>query len=399
MIPSAGHVAEPPEAGQAATGPAKAESDAPQAGTRRGGAGALLSLVVPVYNERDGLAQFMDCTRRSVDALPEAVEYVFVDDGSTDGSHLELARIQRLHPRVRVVTLSRNWGKEAALTAGLAHARGDAVIPIDCDLQDPPEVIAALVRAWRDGFEVVEAVRSTRAHDPWLKRFSARSFYRVLDRIGFARMTEDAGDFRLLDRVAVDALLRYRERNRFMKGLMANVGFARTQVYYDRPARAQGESKWNYWKLWNLALDAITGFSTVPLRIWTYIGLAVAAWAALYGAWVVAKQMIFHSGPAGYTTLLTVMLLLGGLQMVGLGVIGEYIGRVVTEVKARPLYVVAGVRDYEGAAETAETAGAPRCPHCGGALDAACCAGCGAPLAPTAAFCSACGRARAAAPA
>lgn len=309
----------------------------------------MLSVVVPVYNEREVLSCFVEATERVLQNLGLGYEFVFVDDGSRDGSDVELARLQSLHPCIRVVTLTRNFGKEAALTAGLKFARGNAVIPMDADLQDPPDVIPQLVRAWRQGYRVVDTVRRSRDDDSWAKRITAKLFYALFRRIASPQLPPDAGDFRLLDRQAVNALLQYPERIRFLKGMMASLGFERAVVEYDRPVRAAGTTKWNYWRLWNFALDGITGFSTFPLRIWTYIGLGVAVWSAGYAGWVVTKQLLYGGAPAGYSTMLTVTLFMNGIQMVGLGIIGEYVGRIVVEVKERPLYLVANVHPHDDA--------------------------------------------------
>lgn len=305
-----------------------------------------LSLVVPVYNEIAVLERFVQEVESALQSLDCTYEYVFVDDGSDDGTAGELVRIQQRIERVAIVTLSRNFGKEAALTAGLRYAQGEAVVPIDCDLQDPPQVIPALVDRWREGFQVVDAVRRDRSSDTFFKRTSAALFYKLMRRISSAPMVAGAGDFRLLDRIAVEAVLSFGERIRVMKALMADIGFARAVVYYDRAPRSAGKTKWNYRELWALALDAVTGYSTLPLRIWTYVGVAVAGWSVLYVAWTAAKHVIFGTDPPGYATMLSVTLLLGGVQLIGLGIIGEYVGRAVVEVKARPLYLVRSVRPY-----------------------------------------------------
>ena len=241
-----------------------------------------------------------------------------------------------------MLALSRNFGKEAALTAGLDHARArDAVIVIDADLQDPPEVIPDLVAAWRDGFDVVYAQRRSRAGESWLKKATASGFYRLMERLGGpVRMPVDTGDFRLMSRRALDALLQLRERHRFMKGLFAWVGFASCAVPYDRAPRAAGETKWNYRRLWTLSLDGITSFTTLPLKVATWLGLGTAAAALVYGGWVVVKALVFGDPVPGYPSLMTVILLLGGVQLITLGVIGEYLGRIFNETKGRPIYVV-----------------------------------------------------------
>jgi glycosyltransferase involved in cell wall biosynthesis len=239
-----------------------------------------------------------------------------------------------------VVNLSRNFGKEIATTAGLDHARGAAVIVIDADLQDPPEVIPELVAVWREGFDMVPARRRVRQGETWLKKRTAALFYRLMRNWGQVELPPDTGDFRLMSRRAVDALLKLREQHRFMKGLFAWVGFPSKPVLYDRAPRAVGETKWNWWKLWNLAIEGFTSFSVLPLKLATYLGAAVALVAALFGVVVVARTLVGGHSPAGYPSLLVVVLLLGGTQLICLGVIGEYLGRVFNETKQRPLYLV-----------------------------------------------------------
>jgi glycosyltransferase involved in cell wall biosynthesis len=267
-------------------------------------------------------------------------EAVYVNDGSQDGTLALMQALRRTDPRLAIVNLSRNFGKEIATTAGLDHARGDAVIVIDADLQDPPEVIPDLVAAWRDGVDVVYAQRRRRQGEHWAKRASAALFYRLMQRFGPVRLPCDTGDFRLMSRRVVDAVLQLREQHRFMKGLFAWVGFPSRAVPYDRAPRHAGGSKWSYWSLWNLALEGITSFTVMPLRLATYLGLLVAASSAIYAAEVVVKTLILGNDVAGYPSLMTVVLFLGGVQLMTLGVIGEYLGRVFNETKGRPLYLV-----------------------------------------------------------
>jgi glycosyltransferase involved in cell wall biosynthesis len=248
--------------------------------------------------------------------------------------------LRRHDRRVTIVDLSRNYGKEIALTAGLDHAAGDAVIIIDADLQDPPELIPELVRHWQDGYDVVYARRLSRAGETALKKLTAHAFYRIIRRTTRIQIPADTGDFRLLSRRAVDALGSLREHHRFMKGLYGWIGFRQKAVTYARDPRFAGQTKWNYWRLWNFALEGITSFTTAPLRLATYIGLATAASSFTYGGYVVVKTVIFGNPVAGYPSLLTVILLLGGIQLMTLGVIGEYLGRMFDESKQRPLYLV-----------------------------------------------------------
>jgi glycosyltransferase involved in cell wall biosynthesis len=300
----------------------------------------VLSLVVPAHNEAEALPHFFKRVLPILDHLGVPYEIVFVDDGSRDGT-AEMVLAHRLScPQVRLIKLSRNFGKEAALTAGLEHATGSAVIPIDADLQDPPELIPEMVRLWREGNEVVLGKRRDRSSDHPAKRLSAQAFYRVMARMTHVPIPENCGDFRLMDRRVVDALRAFPERARFMKGLMAACGFKTTQIEYDRPERTAGETKFNAWRLWNFALDGITSFTTLPLRVWTYIGMAVAFMAFAYAGWTIAKTLIWGVVTPGYATLLTVMLLVGGIQLVGIGILGEYIGRIFAETKRRPIYIV-----------------------------------------------------------
>jgi polyisoprenyl-phosphate glycosyltransferase len=313
----------------------------------------VLSVVVPVFNEEAVLPQFHARLSAVMRGLGEPWEVVYVDDGSTDHGPAWVAS-QRLHsPEVALVRLSRNFGKEAALTAGLEHARGrGAVVVIDADLQDPPEVIPALVEGWREGFDMVLAKRRSRAGDTRLKRATAAAFYRLMQRVGGpVQLPANVGDFRLVSRQALDALLRLRERHRFMKGLFAWVGFPTREVLYDRDPRAAGTTKWNYPRLINLSIEGITGFTTVPLRIATWLGLFTAGAAIIYGLEVVVKALLFSDPVPGYPSLITVMLFLGGVQLLTLGVIGEYLGRIFNETKARPLYIV---RRFEPSGAPAE---------------------------------------------
>ncbi len=298
-----------------------------------------ISVVVPAFNESTGLDVFH---RRLLGALAdvESWEVVYVNDGSTDATLTVIEALRRSDDRVAVVSLSRNFGKETAITAGLDHAAGDAVVVIDADLQDPPELIPELVACWRAGFDMVYAKRRSRNGDSWLKRNTARAFYRLMQRMGDLKLPEDTGDFRLMSRRVVDAVRQLREQHRFMKGLFAWVGFPTTFVLYDRETRCAGVSKWSYWKLWNLALEGITSFTVMPLKLAAYVGLFVALLAVIYAVQVIVKTLIMGNAVAGYPSLMTVVLFLGGMQLVFLGVIGEYLGRVFNETKQRPLYLV-----------------------------------------------------------
>ena len=301
----------------------------------------LVSVVVPFYNEAGGVEPFYAALAAALGRLPAyRFELVCVDDGSSDGTLAELVALAGRDARVRVLELSRNFGKEAALTAGIDAARGDAVIAIDADLQDPPELIARLIEPWSAGADVVLARRTDRSSDSFLKRTSAGLFYRIHNRLSSVQIPENVGDFRLLDRRVVDALKTLPERQRFMKGLFAWIGFKTVAVDYARRSRASGASKFSGWRLWNFALEGITSFSTVPLRVWTYVGALGALATFLYALFIIARVLILGIDVPGYASLLVAILFLGSLQLLSVGVLGEYIGRVYLETKQRPVYVV-----------------------------------------------------------
>ena len=301
-----------------------------------------VSVVVPCFNEGANIAAFHARLVPVMDAAALIWEAIFVDDGSRDDTLMQLSDLQARDARIGVLALSRNFGKEIALTAGLDHAAGDAIVVIDADLQDPPEVIPTLVAKWRAGFDMVYAQRRRRDGESWLKRTTAALFYRLMDRLGGRnfQMPRDTGDFRLLSRRAARAVLELREQHRFMKGLFAWVGFPSTAVLYDRAPRHAGRSSWNYWQLWNLAVEGITGSTVLPLKLATYLGLAVALFALVFGGQLIVRTLLFGNPVPGYPSIMAVMLFLGGAQLVTLGVIGEYLGRVFNETKRRPLYLV-----------------------------------------------------------
>ena len=309
---------------------------------RRGMVAPLLSIVVPVKNEEESIFPFVERVGSILDGIApqEGWEILFVDDGSSDSTLAAIILANQRDPRVRALSLSRNFGKEAALTAGIDHARGNAVIPLDVDMQDPPEVIGEMVAKWRDGFEMVFGVRRGRQSDPLPKRLTASLYYRAHNMVSREKIPENAGDFRLMDRKVVDVIRALPERNRFMKGLFAWAGFKQAAVEYDRVDRKQGKSKFNYWKLWTLALDGITSASTVPLRIWSYMGALVALFALAYAGFIAIDTLVFGNRVPGYASIMTSVLFLGGIQLISLGVLGEYVGRILTETKQRPLYVV-----------------------------------------------------------
>ncbi|MEK7436470.1 MAG: glycosyltransferase family 2 protein [Pseudomonadota bacterium] len=300
----------------------------------------MISIVCPFYNEQDVVAAFFGRLIPVLNETQEEFEIICINDGSSDNTLLGLLAAQGRYRGVRIVDLSRNYGKEAALTAGLDIARGDAVIPIDADLQDPPELIPRLLEKWREGFEVVLAQRANRSKDDWFKSHSAGWFYRVHNRLANVQLAENVGDFRLMDRCVVEAIRQLPERQRFMKGIFAWVGFRTSAVEYVRETRTGGATKFSGWRLWNLALEGITSFSTMPLRVWTYAGVLVAGASLLYGAFIIIYTLIEGIKLPGYASLLVVVTFLGGLQLIGLGVIGEYLGRTYTEAKQRPVYIV-----------------------------------------------------------
>lgn len=302
----------------------------------------MLSIVVPVKDEQELISVFVERVAKVLGQVAPGGDWeiLFVDDGSRD---LTLAAIQRENAaddRVRAVSLSRNFGKEAALSAGLDHARGKAVVPMDVDLQDPPEVLADMVAKWLEGFDVVCGIRTDRSSDSASKRLTASLYYRAHNWLSQDKIIEHAGDFRLLDRKVVNVIRRMPERNRFMKGLFAWSGFRQTTVSYERAARSAGETKFSPWRLWTLALDGITSASTAPLRVWSYIGAACALLALIYAATIVLRTLVNGVEVPGYASIMVSVLFLGGIQLISLGVLGEYVGRILIETKQRPLYVI-----------------------------------------------------------
>ncbi len=304
-----------------------------------------LSLVVPVFNEEESIQAFIDTIDKELEPLRDRLEIVFVNDGSRDRTRKVVEEVIEKDPRVTLVNLARNFGKEAAMTAGLHHARGDAVIPMDVDLQDPPSLILEFVRLWQDeGYDTVYGVRTDRNADTAMKRLTAGGFYRLFNAVSTTtRIPENAGDFRLMDRRVVEVIKQLPERNRFMKGLFAWAGFNSIGVPYERPARMAGETKFNYWKLWNFALDGFFSFSSWPLRVWSYVGAGVALLSFLYILVIITKVIFFGIDMPGYASLMSVILFLGGMQLISIGVLGEYLGRMFLEVKQRPVFVIEGV--------------------------------------------------------
>ena len=301
---------------------------------------STLSLIIPVFNEAPVLEA---CLARCASALAaESLQWnvLFIDDGSSDASWQIITQLSASDSRVSGLRLARNFGKEAALTAGLDAVDADVAVVLDADLQDPPELIPAFLAKWREGFDVVYGLRSSRLGESWLKRTTARGFYALISRFSDTPIPRDTGDFRLLSRRALAQLKLLRERNRFMKGLFAWIGLPHTAVPYQRQPRAAGSSKWNYWRLWNFALDGITSFTTLPLRLATYIGALTALFAFCFGFFILFRTLIYGTDLPGYPSMMVTMMFLGGMQLIALGIIGEYLGRVVYEVKQRPIYLV-----------------------------------------------------------
>lgn len=303
---------------------------------------ALLTLVVPVYNEQAAIGPFLETIAEIAATMAPSVltEILFVNDGSRDGTEFAIRSFMSSNPHVRLVNLSRNFGKEAALCAGLEHAKGDAVIPIDVDLQDAPEIIPDMVEKWRAGAEIVNARRSDRSSDSWAKRSTAQAFYRVFNYLSDYPMPSDVGDFRLLDRQVVDTLKTLGERVRLNKALFSWVGFKTEEVTFERKARTEGHTKMNFWRLWGMALDGIIGSTTKPLRVWTYLGTILGGLSLLYATYIFISTLLFGNDVPGYASIVLLILTFGGLNLFAIGILGEYIGRILTEVRQRPMYVV-----------------------------------------------------------
>lgn len=299
-----------------------------------------VSLIVPVFNEEQAIGVFYQAVRHDPSLREHRIEIVFINDGSTDGTSDLAHTIALVDTDVVVISFSRNFGKEPALFAGLEHATGDALIPMDVDLQDPICVISRLIEEWINGADVVLAKRRNRLTDSYFKRQFASLFYRLLNQIASTRIEENVGDFRLMDRKVVEVIKSLPEQQLFMKGVLSWAGFNTKVIEYDRAPRVAGKSKFNFWKLWNLALEGITSFSTVPLRVWSYIGGIISLIALLYAAYMVLDKVLFGNNVPGYPSLMTAILFLGGVQLIGIGILGEYIGRIYMESKHRPRYVI-----------------------------------------------------------
>lgn len=301
----------------------------------------LISVVVPAYNEEAVLLEFHRRLALVFQGLPRFKwEVIFVNDGSSDGTQQLIDDLVEKNHFVTSIDLSRNFGKEIAMTAGLDHATGDAVVVIDADLQDPPELIVDFVREWENGYDVIYARRTHRDGETWLKKATASGFYKLMAKLSKVQIPQDTGDFRLMSRRAVDALSKLREHHRFMKGLFAWIGYPSKAIEYRRDPRAAGSGKFNYWKLWNFALEGITSFTTAPLKVATYLGTGIALLSFLFGAWIVFRTLWWGDAVRGYPSLIVTILFLGGVQLFCIGVLGEYLGRVFGETKGRPLYFI-----------------------------------------------------------
>lgn len=315
-----------------------------------------LSLVVPVMNEEEAIEPFIEAVLQMLAPAVPRLEILFVDDGSKDATLAKLRSAATLDSRIKYVSFSRNFGKETATTAGLEHAQGDAVVPMDVDLQHPPEVVLEFVRLWREqGYDMVYGVRREDNDETHAKRTTSGLFYRIFNRLAHTEIPPSAGDFRLLDRRVVDALKQLPERNRFMKGLYSWLGFRSIGVPYKQPVRQVGSTKFNYWKLWNFALDGVVSFSTWPLRVWSYIGGGVALLAFIYILVIIAKALLFGRDAPGYASVMSAILFFGGMQLLSIGVLGEYVARLFVEAKQRPLYIVAETSQSEPQAVVAPT--------------------------------------------
>ncbi|SFK10278.1 glycosyltransferase family 2 protein [Succinivibrio dextrinosolvens] len=304
-----------------------------------------VALIVPVYNEHETVETFVNTVNEKLAPELEHIEIVFIDDGSSDNTVELIEKLQENDKKISLIRLSRNFGKEAAMSAALDLVQSDAIVPIDVDLQDPPELVLDFIRIWRDeGIDTVYGVREDRSSDTSTKRVSSEGFYYVFNKMsGKVKIPSNVGDFRLIDRKIIDILKTLKERNRFMKALYAWPGFSSKGVGYTRPERVAGQTKWNYWKLWNFALDGIFAFSSLPLKVWSYIGGFIGLLSLIYMTWNILKTMIFGNPTAGYTTLICVILFLGAVQLISIGILGEYVGRLSQEVKGRPVYVAQSI--------------------------------------------------------
>jgi polyisoprenyl-phosphate glycosyltransferase len=299
-----------------------------------------LSIVVPCYNESEVLPSFYERTKIVLESCNIDYEIIFINDGSDDQTLKIISTLRQSNQRVKIIDLSRNFGKEIAITAGIDFACGEAVIVIDADLQDPPELIPEMFRFWREGYDVVYATRIKRDGETYLKKISAQAFYWLIARLSNVRIPENTGDYRLMSRIAIEAVKQFQEQHRFMKGLFSWIGYRQVSIPYHRAPRHAGSTKWNYWKLWNFAIEGITSFSYGPLRVASYLGIVTAFFAIIYASIVIIKVYVRGRDVPGYASIMVTMLFLGAVQLITLGIIGEYLGRIFNEVKRRPLYLV-----------------------------------------------------------
>jgi glycosyltransferase involved in cell wall biosynthesis len=306
-----------------------------------------IAIVIPAYNEEDNVEIAYKRLKEVLDSTNYDYELIFVDDGSKDNTLSKLLELYEKDKKVKVISLSRNFGKEIALSAGLDYVDADAVIPFDVDLQDPPEVIPKLIAKFEEGYDVVNAVRIKREGETFLKRFTSKAFYKIINILSDIEIPQDVGDFRLISKAALNAIKQIRERKRFMKGIFAWVGFKTTSVYYERAPRYAGKTKWNYFKLINLAIEGITSFSIAPLRLASLLGLFVSFVAFLYAMWIIIQKLVYGNPVKGYPSIMVAILFLGGVQLITIGIIGEYVGRIYEEVKQRPLYIVKKIWDKD----------------------------------------------------
>ena len=304
-----------------------------------------------MYNEEEVIPSFFSEIRSELNSLEMEWEIICVNDGSKDNTQSLLEDAHLTDPRIKVLSFSRNFGKEAAMTAAMDYATGDAIIPIDADLQEPPSLMGKMIELWRQGYDVVFAKRATRDSDTLIKRKSAEWFYSIFNKMTSVNIPPNVGDFRLMDKRVVEVIRTLPEKDRFMKGLFSWPGFKTTTIEFERQQRAKGQTKFNYWKLWNFALSGITSFSTIPIRIGTYLGFIISILSFIYGSTVIAKTLFWGVDVPGYASLLVVVLFLGGIQLFFLGLLGEYIGRIYKEVKNRPIYVLDAVVGFDKESE------------------------------------------------
>jgi glycosyltransferase involved in cell wall biosynthesis len=315
----------------------------------------FISIVVPAFNEQECIFAFYERAFPVLCDISNRFEIIFVDDGSLDNTAEKVRELHSKDPRVKLIALSRNFGKEIAMTAGLDFANGEIVVIIDVDLQDPPELIPKMVEKWKEGYDNVYATRVAREGESYIKKLTARAFYRVMRRLSRVDLPENTGDFRLLSRRAVEALKLLREQHRFMKGLFAWVGFRRAGILYRRERRFAGRTKWNYWRLWNFAMEGITSFTYIPLQFSVYLGCIIALFSFGYSVFLVLRTLLFGRDLPGYASIMVAILFLGAVQLIFLGVIGEYLGRMYNETKQRPLYLVQGLEGIEHPLNKADT--------------------------------------------